>query len=108
MKKLYKSFKEISNKYSSIENLFENEKHIFAHTHFKKKNETLYEHIHKVKEYFLTIVEVNNLEFIIDNIIFEISGDKTQLGEYLKVMFLQSIIFHDFGKVNPNFQVDRR
>jgi len=105
--KLYKSFKEISNKYSLIENLFENKKHILAHTHFRKPNETLHEHTHKVKKYFLTIIEINNLESIINNIILKISHDNFELGEYLKVMFFQVIIFHDFGKINPNFQVDR-
>jgi len=107
MPKLYKSFSEISNKYLLLENSFAKQTQFLAHTHAVKKNESLHEHIIKVKEYFMKIVKVNNLEQIIDKLIFEISFGKQEVGEALKIMFFQTIIFHDFGKVNDNFQAER-
>ncbi len=104
---LYKSFEEILKNNESLENLFKEQPEYFAHTRFLKNSETLYEHIIKVKKYFLRIIELNNLEPIINHLINKISIDNVGVGNYLKTLFYQVILFHDFGKVNPNFQAQR-
>lgn len=105
--KLYKSFKEISSNNKKIEFLFLEKPDFWAHTHAKKTNETLQEHITEVKNYVLRLVEINGLESIIDNLIFEINFNNHFIGDFLKEMLLNTFVFHDFGKINPNFQVER-
>ncbi len=103
----YKSFDEILENSKSLEKLFENQPEYLAHTHFSKNSEILYEHIIKVKDYFLRIIELNNLEPIINRLINKIFNEDIDIGNYLKTLFYRVILFHDFGKVNPNFQAER-
>lgn len=104
---LFKSFKQISDENIALELVFKNREEFIAHTHTVKKYETLHEHTIKVKESFNTLITVHNIENIIDRLIQKISFNNIEIGEYVKTMFLHSIIFHDFGKVNPNFQAER-
>ena len=102
MIKSYKSFSELK---TEFENIYANiDKKYIGHTHWHKNDEPLSEHISKTVHYFHTIVNVHDLEEIIDNIIFEIAGSNYELGNFIKILFYNSIIFHDFGKINPNFQ----
>jgi len=105
--KLYKSFKQISDKDFALESLFKYKSEFLAHTHENKKHETLHEHTFKVKEYFNSLVDIHGIESIIDNLILKISFANQEIGEYLKTMFLHSVIFHDFGKINDNFQTEK-
>ena len=104
---LFKSFKQLSNENNDIEFLFETKTSFYAHTHPVKKNETLNQHICEVKKCFSKLVKSNQLENIIDGIILQLSFNESSIGNYIKDMFLNTIIFHDFGKSNPNFQVER-
>lgn len=102
------TFKEIQKKgLSDLSFLIENEKY-YAHTCGKKKQtETLKEHLQLVDKYFLNIVETNKLESIIDNVINQIITSfkaNQQLNSYLKTLFYNAIIYHDFGKINHFFQ----
>jgi CRISPR-associated endonuclease/helicase Cas3 len=103
----FKSFKQISNEYADLEKSFEKKNVFFAHTHPAKKQETLHEHISKVKEYFNALVNIHGIENTIDNLIYRVSFSQQVIGEYIKTLFLHSIIFHDFGKINDNFQAER-
>lgn len=103
----YKSFKEISSENISLKFLFEKETKFLAHTHNSKKAETLHEHTSKVENNFFKLIEVHCIEEVIDNIIEKISFDNIDIRNYIKSMFLHTIILHDFGKTNPNFQVER-
>jgi len=98
MIKSYKSFSELK---TEFENIYANiDKKYIGHTHWHKNDEPLSEHISKTVHYFHTIVNVHDLEEIIDNIIFEIAGSNYELGNFIKILFYNSIIFHDFGKIN--------
>ncbi len=72
--------------------------------------ETLQEHIHLVNQYALKIIEAHGLDEVVDRLILDLIekydvGD--EVGAYLKEMFASVIHFHDYGKVNPNFQSER-
>jgi CRISPR-associated endonuclease/helicase Cas3 len=102
--KLFKSFSELGKKSIINKDNFNN---YFAHSHSKKQYEKLSEHIEKTNYYFLEIIKQNKLENTIDKLIGKISFDKIEISNFLKKLFLNSIYFHDFGKVNPNFQAER-
>ncbi|MEA5256866.1 CRISPR-associated helicase Cas3' [Arcicella aquatica] len=74
--------------------------------------ETLSEHLELVFECLDRNVDENGLNFIIDRLIESIVvneslGNEEILREYIKQLFVDTIIFHDFGKVNENFQTER-
>jgi CRISPR-associated endonuclease/helicase Cas3 len=75
-----------------------------AHT----PNEGLAEHTELVLKYLDAIVEANKLDSVIDILIENIIPNReVRIGEYVKVLFVSAILFHDFGKVNVNFQIDK-
>ncbi len=72
--------------------------------------ETLQEHIRLVNHYALELIKAHGLDEVVDRLILDLlekykAGDK--VGAYLKEMFASVIHFHDYGKVNPNFQSER-
>jgi CRISPR-associated endonuclease/helicase Cas3 len=72
-----------------------------AHT----PDEGLNEHTKLTTRYLESIVAVNRLNDIIDNLIFDIlpKEEKVVLSRIKKIL-IESIVFHDLGKVNVNFQ----
>ena len=92
-----------------------NERHqkYHAHTHPNKRSETLEEHVELVNFYSMKLTDIHGLEKTIDSLIgaiFEQSNrieNKLAFGNYLKQLFAEAIIFHDYGKVNPNFQIKK-
>ncbi len=102
--KLYSSFKEILSGSNNLEDYLEENPQYYAHTHVKKAFETLSEHTTLVKTYFERLVEVNKIEPIVDALLSNISFDNNDVGCYLKKLFVNAIVFHDAGKLNPNFQ----
>lgn len=84
-----------------------------AHRHDLHESEPLEEHIKLVNDYLSLIVESNKLDSTIDKLIEDfLKLNKFEeyqielLGEKLKLFFCRTIIFHDLGKINPNFQGD--
>lgn len=83
----------------------------WAHINGKeKKTEKLDEHLSLVSEYFKCIIKQNNIENLIDKIILSLVNeiafqDKEKVANLIKEIFTNAIIYHDLGKVNPNFQV---
>lgn len=74
--------------------------------------ESLSKHLKLVFDNFVRNTEENNLDNIIDKLIVKIIENESFIEsdfckEYLKQLFVDIIVFHDFGKVNENFQVDR-
>lgn len=74
------------------------------------KTEKLYEHLNLVSEYLKQLVHQNNIEIIINGLINSLVNDiafedKEKAGHFIKEIFVNSILYHDLGKVNPNFQV---
>lgn len=105
--KSYKSFSQISNQLSGISNFFNDKTEYLAHTHPTKELETLHEHIICVSKYFLRLIQLHGLEPIIDKCVNTVSFRSGHLGDFIKELFYLSMVFHDFGKTNPNFQRHR-
>lgn len=105
----FNSFEEIRESSIKIFDAINND--YLAHISNTKKNETLKEHSHLVSDYLLKISKCQNIEFIVERAVtlllnsLKISGEKER--NYCKAVFLDSIILHDLGKINPNFQVSR-
>lgn len=74
-----------------------------------KKPETLQQHIELVQKKFGLLCQLHNLDLVIDNLINDFllkqNVDNNQtLGNFIKQLFVNTIVFHDFGKINENFQ----
>ncbi|MFZ4861323.1 CRISPR-associated helicase Cas3' [Sphingobacterium sp. Mn56C] len=71
--------------------------------------ETLADHVDLVNTYFVDLVDKHHLDAVIDRLIFNYLTDyditDKNIGNEVKKLFINSIYFHDFGKVNENFQV---
>lgn len=70
--------------------------------------ETIEEHVNLVNRYFEKLIVTHNLDSVIDRLI---NGISTQVdfetGNYIKVLFVDAIVFHDFGKINEHFQFEK-
>ncbi|MDX2305277.1 MAG: CRISPR-associated helicase Cas3' [Microscillaceae bacterium] len=110
--KLYNSFEELVDECPPISDFIKNHKDYLAHTPKLKDQdaEKLIEHIEKVNQYALKLSKVYSLDKVVDKLIYAIVAQQPEftrqndLGNYVKGLFIRSIIFHDYGKVNPNFQ----
>ncbi len=99
-----------------VKNVLTNSEHYLAHLPASQaatlKVETLAEHLELVFKYLLRLGKENELDKIINGLIQNIlkdfsSDNKPTLADYIKQLFTDTVIFHDFGKVNENFQTDR-
>lgn len=83
-----------------------------AHTHADKPSEKFDEHVVLVNHYFRKLCEVHGLDSVIDKLIISLvkanfkTGDNHAIAEKVKELFVAAIHFHDFGKVNENFQAE--
>lgn len=83
----------------------------FAHlSHDKKEKETLYEHSKLVLDYCLRLINAHGIEFVINSLIKKLNQNlpvknHEKFEGLIKESFLAAIIYHDLGKINPNFQV---
>ncbi|MDA3616747.1 CRISPR-associated helicase Cas3' [Polluticaenibacter yanchengensis] len=70
--------------------------------------ETLEEHINLVNNYAVRLIEKHRLDDVINNMIadYVVTNDE-KISNYLKKLFINTIVFHDFGKINEHFQVDK-
>jgi CRISPR-associated endonuclease/helicase Cas3 len=71
-----------------------------AHT----PDETLSDHMKLVTHYFKELVNSHGLESLIDKLLLKLCNDSVNLAEFSKTLFWKVILYHDFGKVNENFQ----
>jgi CRISPR-associated endonuclease/helicase Cas3 len=109
------SFKTVSEIVSTVPAL--NEQLINAGVywaHCPKKNhtdapvETLEEHIELVLRYFTQLIKVHQLDGIIDRLILSLYEKvDIETGNYIKLLFVNSIVYHDYGKINERFQTDK-
>lgn len=78
----------------------------------RQRPETLPEHVHLVNGYFLELIQQHQLDGVVDKLIASIAHDHfpnqpaLELGNLLKRLFVSTVLFHDFGKVNENFQAN--
>lgn len=83
-----------------------------AHTHKTKPPELLSEHTELVVDYALKLVQAHSLDPVFGRLIFpllkhEKEKDKQRLGNFIKRLVFDAIFFHDFGKINENFQIEK-
>ena len=75
-----------------------------AHT----PDETLLEHTELTLKYLDALIQANKLDEVINKLIIGIIPDSNEtVLNYVKRMFISTILFHDFGKVNSNFQAEK-
>lgn len=83
------------------------------YAHLSKDNldkETLLEHSELVSKYCLGLIESHQIDYLLDSLIEKLMSlllvkDEKELGNLFKEIFIAAIVYHDLGKVNPNFQV---
>lgn len=72
------------------------------------EKEPLLSHLELTLKYYNKLNEYKNLEFIIKNTIKSISSEFTdECVNKIYDMFLNAIYYHDIGKINPNFQIEK-
>lgn len=108
----YKPISEIVSEINRVGSYLKDAHTYYAHTPAfeNQKPETLDEHIHRVLKYFVKLVETHGLDDVIDGLIddyLKSNPQKQILGEYIKQLFVDVILFHDFGKINQNFQASK-
>jgi CRISPR-associated endonuclease/helicase Cas3 len=111
---LFKSFKELKANILNLSGTVSNLDDYLAHlpaVNPQQDDEKLQAHIQLVNETALKLINVYKLEDVIDNLIGNIlkqlNSDEERIGSLIKELFLASIAFHDFGKLNENFQHER-
>lgn len=83
------------------------------YAHLSKDNldkETLLEHSELVSKYCLGLIESHQIDYLLDSLIEKLMSlllvkHEKELGNLFKEIFIAAIVYHDLGKVNPNFQV---
>jgi len=86
--------------------------HYFAHLHQNKEPEMLAKHTAMVAKYALKLINIHHLDLIVNRLIESlINSDAVQAkhaaGNFIKTLFWDAILFHDYGKVNETFQANR-
>ncbi len=95
----FPSFKQLVES-ASVNDLIKEHQKYLAHT----PKEKLADHMILVSGYFLKITEAHGLEPLLDKLFLKISNGDTQSAFIIKRLFWDTILYHDFGKVNENFQ----
>ncbi len=109
----FNSFKYISHHAGNLNAFIKNHERYWAHIHNHKAPETLREHNSLVYKYWEQIINTFQLEDIIDKLIekslliYKEMSNPVATGNYLKEIFWATMFFHDFGKINDNFQAKR-
>jgi len=71
--------------------------------------ETLQQHIDLVQKKFALLCETHNIDYVINCLINDYLkknsfNDDFEMSNFIKILFVNTIVFHDFGKINENFQ----
>lgn len=111
MSNCFKSVTEILNRLPALHTFLSNAGSYLAHLPKMNVNipkETLEEHITLVNRYFVQLVNEHRLEPVIDKLIQSIAtSGNPDTRNYLKKLFVNTVVFHDYGKINERFQSDK-
>lgn len=98
----------------SIQNILPQHDHYFAHStdgKAHKRDEWFYEHVELVNTFVERLCHAHGLDAVIDAMIGAVVRSVSALeevdGDAIKERFAYSFLFHDFGKINPNFQREK-
>ncbi|GAB4133856.1 MAG: hypothetical protein Fur0027_22280 [Raineya sp.] len=102
------SLKTILSQAPPLNTLIKNAQQYYAHTSPHKTPETLQEHIELVQSYCIALSDAHQLDSVIDRLILNLLQDKKNASKqtilFIKKLFAYTIVFHDYGKINENFQ----
>ncbi|MDD5373781.1 MAG: CRISPR-associated helicase Cas3' [Sulfurimonas sp.] len=98
----------IKESYFDFEKIIKNVENYLAH--LPKKNdldkETLLSHSNLVLDYSLRLIELNQIEKNIDAVLSKVSNNADFLNS-IKLLYMKAIYWHDIGKINENFQLEK-
>ena len=109
----FKSFEKLVQDETRIEQILVNFERYHAHTHKTSAYEKLHEHVHLVLDYASKLVTAHGLDTVLDSLINNLIKVNSKIeqvekvGNFIKRLFVNAIIYHDYGKVNENFQIDK-
>lgn len=115
-KKSFRSFNSILDIIPKLKLTVDENKLYYAHLSSPASNqqpESLQDHIDLVTNAALELIKTHSLEANIDKIINSFGNllptkDSSEITcNFIKELFLATIVFHDFGKINENFQNER-
>lgn len=111
MSNYFKSIKDILNELPALSDYLTDAETYFAHmpkSDLSFSKETLEEHVSLVNNYANVLTEQHQLDHIINKLITDcIDSNDGKTSNYLKKLFINTIVFHDFGKINEHFQLDK-
>lgn len=84
----------------AVAGLIKQHEKYLAHT----PDETLAQHMALVSDYFLRILQNYGLEPIVDHLCLSVANKNERGASAVKKLFSDTVLYHDFGKVNENFQ----
>lgn len=104
-----KSFSQILIEAPDVKNILVHQEQYWAHIHDEKDAEPLTKHVELVNFYAKKLVSCHGLDSIINKLINEYvaTWGGSEENEFIKKLFVHSVVFHDFGKINENFQAKR-
>ena len=105
--KLFSFSEIIDTQLTPVNTVITNAEKYYAHIDGTKSLETLVEHIDLVLEYARKIVIKQNIDKVIDKLCFSVISGNKEVANYIKLLFAAAIAYHDLGKINPNFQVEK-
>lgn len=106
----FKSVREIINELPALSDYLLDADSYYAHLPNKEfqRKETLEEHVRLVNSYLERLVTCHQLDVVIDKLINRLVENLNQeKGGYIKCLFVHTIVFHDFGKINESFQFEK-
>lgn len=87
------------------EMVLESEIPLYAHIRSDGVKELLVEHIERCKYYFQKIYQDKNLEEVLERFCRQMDFENLPVAQKMvSSMFVQVVVFHDYGKLNPVFQ----
>lgn len=98
----------IKESYFDFKKIIKNDENYLAHLpkEVGLEKETLLNHSNLVLAYSLKLLELNQIEKNIDAILFKISDNVNFLNS-IKLLYIKAIYWHDIGKINENFQLEK-
>jgi len=108
----FKTFAAIHKQAAPLESRLADHQRYYAHLHEQKEPELLADHTALVAAYALKLITAHHLDSIVDGLIKPLVNSKennaaANTGNFIKTLFWNAVLFHDYGKVNENFQAER-
>ena len=87
------------------ETVINSQKPIYAHTRTDRAVELLEEHVERCRKYFCRIYEEKGIGSILRRYCRQMGFRNLPAAQkQMMNLFIQVVVFHDFGKINPEFQ----